>query len=173
MEQHSLKMLNSSKMLTDLFYNIIKDDVMRRYIEYLYTSKHPLDKTLADVPMRNIRSEVEFTPIRPNIVEKEKVYLFFWSPRHSFSADAIGIDTYLFQIAVPHRYQVIETYDTTELRSEEISRRIIRSVDQKHITGVGDVLVTGVETDKLNDKFLITTVTIQCMSGSLKDFVQN
>ncbi len=171
MRNTSLKLKHISENTSKLVTAILLNQDLLKYIYYLDNAVHPLDKSNADVSWLKVRdSNFIFAHFNEEILTDKKILVFFNPMTSDFRNPTLSKDIYSLSVAIPHRYWVIGNNSGFELRGWSIMREIAKTIDQKNIAGIGDVLMTNVQAGKLNNSFSIISCSIETTNASVKGF---
>lgn len=137
-----------------------------RYIHYL-GDYNPLDKALEDVSLIQVKQQnFMLTPFNPEILSNTKIMLFLNPFSGRFGKNVEADDVYTLDILVPYDYWIIG--DTSEIRVYSIAHQIAKSIDQKNIAGVGNVVIASYKAYKVDDTFAGVTLFLEVINASYK-----
>lgn len=157
-----------SRDTNKLVSEMIRNETLLKYI-YNLGDRHPLDEDLPPVSPRLIRkNNFVFTMFNETVLKEKQVSLFFNPMLNSFMSDTLSTVKYNLDIVLPYRNWVIETDDGFELRAWEIAHQIIVSLDNRRITGIGDVEVLGTSAAYLSNKYAVLNMTIAVTHSAVK-----
>jgi len=154
------------KSLIDILLLIVSNQNILRYIKYL--NNDPLDPSLPNIQDNLINTNIILAPFDKNIVEVSEVKLFFYPLRSDLKSKALGKHIYMLDIICPIEYFLLD--GRGEIRVIRIADEITQMIDQKHITGIGELTIPEAFLSRLNNdtNYIIYSLPIEINSTSVK-----
>lgn len=153
-----------SENTTKLKVALLKNQDLLRYIHYL-GDFNPLDASLENVDDVIVdKYNFVLTPYNPEILSQSKIMIFLNPFTGMYDKSVTADDVYALDIIVPYKFWVIN--ETSELRAYSIAHQIAKTIDQKKVAGIGNVVIRRYKAYKVDDTFAGLTLFIEVTNAS-------
>lgn len=157
---------NTSKLVNEMLSN----ENLVKHIYYLDNEKHPLDPSNPLVPPRRvIDKNFKFVLFDDNIVTDTQILVFFNPVMNNYRGTTLSIDTFTMDVAIPNKYWIIHNGGNIQLRAYEIAYEVVKAIDGKNITGIGDVEIVSAQTGRVGSKGIsVISIMIEVKNTATK-----
>lgn len=163
----SAKLENTEKHFNDILTLIDGNQNIKRYLTYMSNNPLKVSSTQPDITKSLIDDNIKLSFFDDKIQDKNKCFLFFNFLTSDLSKDAIGDETYLFDIIVPNEFWILSGLG--QFRAIRIAMELCQMLDQKDgITGVGEIKMKTPKCYKLNDAYQGMTLPMTVGSSNMK-----
>lgn len=167
LENTSLKFKHMSKNTTKIMIAMLTNQDLLRYVYYM-GDYDPLDTKLDNVGLVTVKNEnFILAPFNPEVLSSTKTMLFLNPFSGRFGKGVAADDVYTLDIIAPYDFWIIG--ETSELRVYSIAHQVARSVDQKNIAGVGNIVIVNYKAYKVDDTFSGITLFLEVANATYRN----
>lgn len=157
-----------------IILQLLQNQNFLRYIKYLGET-NPLDNALPNISPNNIINNgkndgcIYPVPFNENILTENGAILFFNPYEFKKLDEIVSADIYALDIIIPNKYWYIHSIG--EWRAYLIIHEIAKSIDNKHIAGLGKTEIVNVSNPyKIENGYSGVTVFIRVYNATTRGY---